>query len=220
MLIAEDILLLATDDTTGKTKVASIELDAALAGALLVELAGAARIEFQGTGRAAKVVVTDTAPLGDALLDAALRSLAEKTLLRAGAAIRRLGHGLRMQLHADLRDRGVERQETGSVLGLIPTTRWPVRDADYETGLREAILAALRQGGQPDDRVAAVISLLAAANMLGTVVPHPQLKAARARAQEIGAGSAAGDSVRTAIAQAQAVVAAAVVAAVAAGNPN
>ena len=45
MLIAEDLLLLLTDDRTGKLLAPSNQVDIALGGALLVELALAHRVE-------------------------------------------------------------------------------------------------------------------------------------------------------------------------------
>ena len=44
MLIASDLLLLLTDDRTGKLRVPSNQIDIALGGALLIELAIALRV--------------------------------------------------------------------------------------------------------------------------------------------------------------------------------
>ena len=72
MLIAEDLLLLLTDDLTGKHVVGNPGLDLALAGANLVELAERGRVDVAGerdevkTGR---IVVRDPSPTGDAVLD-------------------------------------------------------------------------------------------------------------------------------------------------------
>ena len=65
MLIAEDLLLLATDDGTGKSEISTMQLDPALAGAVLMELVVAGRVDLQGEGRKAEVVVIDDTPLGD-----------------------------------------------------------------------------------------------------------------------------------------------------------
>ena len=129
MLIAEDLLLLATDDATGKTTVSSMQLDPALAGAVLIELVVAGRVNLEGEGKAAKVVVTHQSPLGDPVLDAALQSLLAKGPLKPSAAIPRLAKGLRGRLNDQLAGRGILRREQGKILGLFPTTRWPAAEA-------------------------------------------------------------------------------------------
>ena len=48
MLIASDLLLLLTDDSTGKLRVPSNQIDIALGGALLTELAIARRVAVAG----------------------------------------------------------------------------------------------------------------------------------------------------------------------------
>lgn len=210
MLIAEDVLLLATDDDTGKTTVSSMQLDPALAGAVLIELVVAGRVNLQGEGRQAQVVVTDPAPLGDPVLDVALQSLIEKGPQKPGATISRLGKGLRDRLNDQLAARGILRREDGKVLGIFPTTRWPTQDPGYEAGVRAPVVGALLKGVEPDGKTAAIISVLTAADMLNTVVQKPDLKAAKARGKEIGDGNWATDSVRKVIQEAQGAIAAAV----------
>jgi hypothetical protein len=50
MLLAEDLLLLLTDDDTGKLAASRSEVDLALGGALLVELALMDRVDVAGAG--------------------------------------------------------------------------------------------------------------------------------------------------------------------------
>ncbi len=50
MLLAEDLLLLLTDDDTGKLAASRTEVDLALGGALLVELALMDRVDVAGAG--------------------------------------------------------------------------------------------------------------------------------------------------------------------------
>lgn len=49
MLLAEDLLLLLTDDGTGKLAASSTEVDVALGGALLVELTLMQRVDVAGS---------------------------------------------------------------------------------------------------------------------------------------------------------------------------
>jgi phage-related tail fiber protein len=73
------------------------------------------------------------------------------------------------------------------------------------------VVGALLKGQEPDGRTAAVISVLTAADMLKTVVPRPDIKAAKARGKDIGAGNWAGDSIRKVIQETQAAMTAAVI---------
>jgi hypothetical protein len=210
MLIAEDVLLLATDDATGKSTISALQLDPALAGAVLIELVVAGRVNLLGEGRQAKVVVTDGTPLGDPVLDVALRSLIDKGPLKPVQAIRLLAKGLRARLNDLLEQRGILRRESGKVLGLFPTTRWPARDSGPEQDVRALVVGVLLNGQEPDGRTAAVISVLTAADMLKTVVQRPDIKAAKARGTDIGEGNWAGDSIRKVIQETQAAMTAAV----------
>ncbi len=210
MLIAEDLLLLATDDATGKTTVPSTQLDPALAGAVLMELVMLGRVTLEGDDRKAKVVVTNAAPSGDPVLDVALQGLLDKGPVKPSQAIGLLGKGLRDRLNGSLAERGILRRESGKILGLFPTTRWPAQDQVREATVRDAAAAALVKGLEPDGRTAAIISVLTAADMLRTVVDKPDLKVAKARGKEIGEGNWASDSVRKVIREAQAAITTAV----------
>lgn len=80
MLLAEDLLLLLTDDDTGKLA-ASTEVDVALGGALLVELALMDRVDVARAHdrvREGRLVVRDANPTGDGLLDEALAIVEEQ----------------------------------------------------------------------------------------------------------------------------------------------
>jgi len=204
------VLLLATDDATGKSTISALQLDPALAGAVLIELVVAGRVNLLGEGRQAKVVVTDGTPLGDPVLDVALQSLIDKAPLKPVQAIRLLAKGLRARLNDLLVQRGILRRESGKVLGLFPTTRWPARDSGPEQDVRALVVGVLLNGQEPDGRTAAVISVLTAADMLKTVVQRPDIKAAKARGKDIGAGNWAGDSIRKVIQETQAAMTAAV----------
>jgi len=210
MLIAEDLLLLAIDDATGKTTVSSIQLEPALAGAVLMELVVAGRVNIEGERRTARVIVIDGNESDDSVLEAALQSLREKDPMKPGNAIHLLTKGLRDRLNGQLAERGLLRRESGKVLGVFPTTRWPAQDSGYEAEVRGHVESVLLRGVDPDARAALIITVLTAADMLTTVVAKGDLKAAKARGKQIGDGNWAGDSVRKVIQEAQTALAAAV----------
>lgn len=209
MLIAEDLLLLATDDADGSAE-ANVQLDPALAGAVLMELVVARRLELLQDGKKPQVVVIDTTPLGDPILDPALQILVDKAPMEPVTAIGRIGRGLRESLYENLQQRGIVRREKTRFWGIIPITRWPAEDSSHEDELRLALNSVLLEGQDPTARVAAVIALLSAADLLKLAVDKSQLKVAQDRGQDIADGNWASDSVKKAIQNAQAAIAAAV----------
>lgn len=216
MLIAEDLLLLATDDTSGKVGASAGNLDPALGGAMLVDLLLAGRIGLGGEGRKARVVVRDSAPVSDPVLQAAFDRICAKAPVRPQAAVVSLSRKLRRDLYASLASRGVVRRERGTVLGIFSRTTWPAEDVRIEQQTRREIADALLHGQQPSDRTGAIIALLLAAEMLKTVVDRPDRKAATKRAKAIAEGSWAGDAVHKVVQAAQAATMAAVTASTAA----
>ena len=108
MLLAEDLLLLLTDDDSGKLAASGAEVDVALGGALLVELALMERVDIAGPDesvREGRLLVRNPGPTGDGLLDETLAAVgddggqeaAERRGVtregRAGAALRASGRG-------------------------------------------------------------------------------------------------------------------------------
>ena len=78
MPLAEDLLLLLTDDRSGRLSVTAAQVDIAVGGANLVELTLAGKIDLTGEGdqgRPGRMVVRDAAPPGDPVLDTALQTL-------------------------------------------------------------------------------------------------------------------------------------------------
>ena len=210
MLIAEDVLLLATDDATGKSTISSIQLDPALAGAVLIELVVAGRVNLQGEARPGEGGRRRWHPAWRSGARCRAAEPDRQGPAQARAAIRLLAKGLRARLNDLLEQRGILRRESGKVLGLFPTTRWPARDTESELEVRAQVVGALLKGQEPDGRAAAVISVLTAADMLKTVVQRSDIKAAKARGTEIAAGNWAGDGIRRVIQETQAAMTAAV----------
>ena len=144
MLIAEDLLLLLTDDRTGKLAVSSNQVDVALGGAVLLELALAHRVDVAGESEAVRkgrLVVTDASPTSDALLDEALATLGTKQGKKPKDVVTALGKGLRDRLHARLADRGLLREASGKILGIFPTRHWPANDTAHENAVRALLVA-------------------------------------------------------------------------------
>ena len=224
MLIAEELLLLLTDDTSGRLLGPGDQADAALGGANLVELTLLGKVDLSGPGDAGKpgrIVIRDPSPPGDEVLDAALQVALGHQGGKPSALIRPLGKNLRRELYARLAASGVIRADQGRVLGLFPARRWPAQDASHETQVRGQLTDALLGQAATDRRSAALIALLHALKCEHKVMDLSSWglsrKQARARAEEIAEGDWASAAVRAVIAETIAAVAAAVSAAAAAG---
>ena len=220
MLIAEDLLLLVTDEASGRLSAPAAQVDAGLGGANLVELTLRNKVDLSGEGdqgKPGRIIVRDPSPAGDAVLDAALEIIIAHQGKKPSTVIRPLSKNLRQSLYQRLADGGVVRAEQGRILGVFPTHRWPAQDASHEAEVRRLVTQVLTQQTAPDARTAALIALLHALRCEDKVVDSRQYglskRELRARAKEIAKGNWASEAVRKAIEEMVAAVVAATTAA-------
>src|SRR5215213_9951952 len=138
MLLAEDLLLIVTDDDTGELATSSAEVDVALGGALLTELALMERVDVAGPDegvREGRLVVRNASPTGDEVLDDALATVGEKEGKKPQGVVSALGKRTRVRLYERLAGSGVLRAEKGRVLGIVPRHRWPSDHTAHETSV-------------------------------------------------------------------------------------
>jgi hypothetical protein len=221
MLIAEDLLLLLTRDDSGSLLVSDYQVDPALAGALLLELALQGRVDVAGEGEAVKpgrVVVRDGSTTGDDLLDRTLAGLAASKPRKPKDHLGAMAKGLRPALYARLADQGAVRLEEGRVLGVIPRKRWPAADTAREGVTRAHLEEALLGTTTPEPRTAALVALLHAVGAVPKVVDPKAHGVTRrelgARAKVLAEGNWASKAVRQAIEEVVGAVVAATTAAV------
>jgi len=213
MLLAEELLLLALDDKSGRVNVSQI--DRGLAGAVLLELALLGRVrvaEKRENVRAGRLVLVPGPPLAHPVLAEGLAVLEGREGRKPEHVIDKLAKSLRDRLADGLVQAGVLRRERHKVLGLFPTHRLPAQDVSHEATVRERISSALA-GAAPDERTAALIALLAALKAVTTVFEVADKRAARRRAKEIAEGQWAATAVRKAVEAVYAATAAATAAA-------
>jgi hypothetical protein len=211
--LAEDLLLLALDDESGATPLSREQtLGFGLAGGVLLELLLAGRLDAAGRNLA----VADAAPTGDAVLDDALRKIADARRPRDTQhwvnAI--AGDHLRERVLDQLVAQGIVRREEHKILWVFPANRYPTQDPAPERGVREQVRAAVLGGATPEPRVAALIALARACKLDDALFTRDERKAARRRLDEIARGEAVGQAVSRAVEAAQAAVMAATTAAI------
>ena len=206
MLLAEDLLLLVTDDASGRLSAPAEQVDAGLGGANLVELTLRNKVDLSGEqdpGKRGRIIVRDPSPAGDAVLDAALEILIARQGRRPSAVIGPLSKNLRGTLYQRLADRGVVRAERGRIFGVFPVRRWPAQDASDEAEVRRLMTQALVEQVVPDTRTAALIALVHAVGCVDKIVDARQhglsKRQLRARAKKIAEGNWASAAVRKAI---------------------
>ncbi|HWG98747.1 MAG TPA: GPP34 family phosphoprotein [Pilimelia sp.] len=182
LALAEELLLLAYDDQTGKATGSRIGLDLGMAAAVLVELALAGRIALDG----GVIAVVDDTPTGEPIADAALAKLAGDTPHSPASWVQRLRHGLRDRVLADLVARGVVRDVDETPLDHIHVHRYPALDPSVEREIRARLADALTGRSVPDERTAALATLLGVARMAPALHLAPEEeRAARLRLAEI-----------------------------------
>ncbi|WP_327167446.1 GOLPH3/VPS74 family protein [Streptomyces subrutilus] len=205
--LAEEIMLLSLDDASGATRQRQA-VGWAVAGGILLELVLAGRVSV--TGKYLEVV--DPTPTGMRLPDSRIPMM--EAWMR-GRSKRRVtdwlardhGKGVAAAVES-LRERGAVAEAEHRVLGLFPVRRFPEADASVERALRDRLAAVVLGGAEPDGRTAGLVALIHSAKLHGLAFPDRPRAEVEARTAEIADGQWAAESVRTAIRDTQAAMAA------------
>ncbi len=177
--LCDDLLLLAVRPDGTLTLPANLRFG--VSGAELVRLAAARRVDIE-RGR---IVVLDTAPTGDELLDAALASMAGgRRGPSAKAWVARHRPGLVHLYLGRLAAAGSIRGERGTRLGFIPVTRWLVTDSARAAAARARLEAVAAGAGPVSQEQAALAGLASAAGVALVAFPGRAGGAARKRLRE------------------------------------
>jgi hypothetical protein len=184
--LAEELLLLAYDDQTGKATGSRIGLDLGMAAAVLVDLALKGRIAYVN----GNLKVIDSTPVGDPIEDAVLAKAAADDPHTPAQWLQRLRHGLRTRVLEDLMARGIIRDVDETQLEFIHVHRYPTTDHAFEAEIRKRLAEALISDGLPDERTCALATLLTATRM-EPALRLPPAEAARAheRLERIASGA-------------------------------
>src|SRR3954470_14334325 len=184
--LAEELLLLAYDDQTGKATGSRIGLDLGMAAAVLIDLALAGRIAYVD----GYLKVNAPTPTGEPIADAVLARAAEDEPHTPAQWVQRLRHRLRTRVLEDLVARGGVHDVDETQMGVIHVHRYPTTDKAYETEIRTRLAAALTSDEVPDERTAALATLLTAIRMEPALrLPPAETARAHQRLEEIASGA-------------------------------
>jgi hypothetical protein len=209
LTLADELVLLAYDDD-GSRKLGQPALGYGLAGALLVELALAERVDVVDK----KVTVLDAAPVERPLLDQALTRIADDKPRKPGHWISKLSKKLTDEVLDGLVAGGVLRREEDRVLLVFPRTRFPAPDGMQpaaETDARARMTSAITSDGPVDPRTAALCALVKAVDYDRKVFADLPRAVVRKRLKVISEGDWAATAVRKAIEEVQSAITVAVI---------
>ncbi len=206
--LAEALLLLATDDQTGKISTNSGALNYGLAGAVIVELVEGGRLTAVGD----VLHHSGDSVTGNEVGDRAVSTIAESKLRDAKYWVKKLASNkLRDEILDGLIERGLLRREERRILWIFPADRFPAVDSSAERGIREDVRNTVLGNGSATVRphTAALIGLLHGCGLDGTVFSRQERKHVKKRIEEIAKSDAMGDTVAKVVKDAQAAVIAA-----------
>jgi hypothetical protein len=184
--LAEELLLLAYDDQTGKATGSRIGLDLGMSAAVMVDLALAGRVAYVD----GYLKVLDPTPIGEPIADAVLAKAADDEPHTPAQWLQRLRHRLRIRVLEDLVARGVVQDVDETQMGVIHVHRYPTTDHAYEAEIRRRLAEALTTQDVCDERTAALATLLCACRMEPALrLPAEQAVQAHERLEQIAAGA-------------------------------
>jgi hypothetical protein len=184
--LAEELLLLAYDDQTGKATGSRIGLDLGMAAAVMIDLALAGRVAYVD----GYLKVINPAPVADPIADAVLAKAAADEPHTPAQWIQRLRHRLRIRVLEDLVARGVVRDVDETQMEYIHVHRYPTTDPAVEAEIRKRLAEALISEQVPDERTAALATLLIATRMEPALrLPSEEAAHAHERLERIASGA-------------------------------
>jgi len=198
----EEIVLLQLDDSQGKfVNLPLSAADVVLAGAALMELALNNRVDCD----LERLMLVDSTPTGDDILDDVLKQLAETPgELSPGAVLERISvNGERYQEMAlkRLLAKGILREENGRFLWVFHTRRYPVVDDREQREVRARLRQLLLTDEIPDPRDVVLICLIDACGLLGLVLSPDEIAQTQTRVEQLSRLDLIGQAVTKAVAE-------------------
>lgn len=217
LTFAEEFLLLAIDDKGRLIDIPPMALEYGLAGALLMELALNNRVDADLD----KLFLVDGSPMGDPLLDDALKVLNQeqhsvkhwlKELLNQLPDIRE-------RVTRRLVDNGVLKVERHKVLWVFSSRRYPCIDNREEEEVLRRIRRTVLEDEIPDPRDIVLISLVYSCDLVDEIFSESERDAAVLRIAEISKMDLIGQAVNRAVQELNRLITAAVASVTSMSNP-
>ena len=186
LTFAEEILLLMLDDDGVFLPVRGGSVEHVLAGAALMDLAFANRIDTDPE----RLVILDRTPTGNPMLDRVLNRIADshETQNTRGWIEALAGQGateIRRQALASLIERGILESQDEKFLWVFRSRRYPTIDGRVEREVRLRIADVLLSDDTPDPRDVALICLADACNFLPDIFSAREIERAAPRVQQL-----------------------------------
>lgn len=164
--IAEELILLGTDDEEGTTISEAVEqLDYCLVGAIMAELAIDERIELKDD----KVVVLDETPTGISYFNSVLAEIKDaKRLHDVKHWLEQLSgrkSEINEPIHLSLVDKGILKEEEKSFFFVFNQSVYPAVDDKVEEGIRSKVNRIIFEEVKPDAKSAMLLSLIHSSNL-------------------------------------------------------
>jgi len=180
----EELLLLALDDEKG-TIVDKTSIKYGLVGALLMDLALMNKIDTD----LENLMIVDTSPTGDDVLDDVLTQIAQSNRTRTTAYwlvhLSQNSNTIKERLLDRLIQKGILKREEQKILWVFARRRYPVRDDKEEKEVKTRIREVILSDSIPDSRDVVLISLIKGCYLVDEIFSHKEIDAVKGRLEQI-----------------------------------
>ncbi|HTU53510.1 MAG TPA: GPP34 family phosphoprotein [Acetobacteraceae bacterium] len=186
LTFAEELLLLVHDEKRGSFHdMQDMLFDAALAGAVLMDLAIRNRIDTD----LEKLVVLDRTPTGEKLLDHGLARLGRDPTIATTAdaldLLRKEGAAIQEMALERLVERGILRRDAQRILWVFEARRYPLIDGKELREVKLRISELIFSDTIPDPADVVIISLANTCGLLDRVFSEDEVRRSRARIEQL-----------------------------------
>ena len=186
LTLVEEIVLLMLDDEGSVLPIRETTMEYVVAGAVLMDLAFANRIDTDPE----KLVVLDTQPTGNPLLDGVLARIVESDETRSVAhwvetVARHDAKSAREGALEKLIERGILERRDERFLWVFESRRYPVIDGRAEREAKLRIAGVLLSDDFPDPRDVAMICLVDACNLLPDIFSNREIDKVGPRTEQL-----------------------------------
>ena len=182
---AEEIILLLLDDSGGRfARIPTWSLNYALAGGVLMDLSLENRIDTD----LEKLVLLDSAPVGDSLLDPTLTDIAAGEERDARYWVEHVAdraEAIHYEALSRLVSLGILERREDRFLWVFRSRRYPVIDGKAEREVKLRIMGVLFSDEIPDPRDVVTICLADACGIFKSLLSRQELEKAAARIEQV-----------------------------------